>query len=90
MRPPRPSDCRRLEPARHSATPVPRPSLDDVFGRHRRREHPADALGVQGEHANGHVPELHRDGHVVDRRDLLAGELTRDGAGAAAAVVEAA
>ena len=48
------------------------------------------ALGVQSEHADGHVPELHRDGHVVDRRGLLAGELTRNGARATAAVVEAA
>ena len=45
---------------------------------------------VQGEHADGHVLVLHRGRHVTGRRHLLGSELTRNGAGATAAVVEAA
>jgi len=69
---------------------APAPLTDEPGPCSRSCEHPADALGVQGEHANGHVPILHRGRHVMGYRHLLGSKLSRYAARAAAAVVEAA
>src|ERR1022692_2485298 len=56
----------------------------------RGGEDPADALGIEAQSAQGHVPELRREDHVLDGRNLDGGELGGHGSGTRGAIVEAA
>lgn len=53
-------------------------------------EDPADALGVEAQGAEGHVPAVGGEDHIFDSSDLDGGELTGCGSRTRGAIVEAA